>query len=226
MIAMAGHVGEPGPGPDVEALAGGRAAGVRRMVVGLALDVGLPVAVYYALRLLGASELTALVAATAAAGLRIVWGLLRWRSINQFATIMLLVYGVGVVLALTVADPRVLLLRTSLITASVAALFLVTAAVGRRPLTLAAMQSFAPAQAQRMAEQYRTDPGVRRGFRMTSVVWGVGLLAEAVARVPIVLLLPVDVAVGAAEALFVTVMVALGAWNVWYLRQVRDHFSV
>lgn len=200
--------------------------GVRRMVTGLLLDVGLPVAVYYGLRLAGASELTALIAATAAAGLRIGWDLVRRRTFNQFASVMLLVYGIGLVLAVTTADPQVILLRTSFVTASVAALFLVTAAVGRRPLTLAAMQSFVPAKAEEMAEQYRTDPDVRHGFRLNSVVWGVGLLVEAIVRIPVVLLLPVDIAVAAAEGLFVVTMLGLGAWNVWYLRSVRDHFSV
>lgn len=201
-------------------------SGVRSMVTGLAWDVGLPVATYYVLHLLGVDDLVALLAATAVAGARITWDLVRRRTLNQFATVMLLVYGIGLVLALVTGDPRMILLRASLVTASVAAVFLVTAAIGRRPLTLAAMQSFVPAKADEMAEQYRTDPDVRHGFRMTSTVWGVGLLAEAIARIPVVLLLPVEVAVGAAEVLFVATMLGLGAWNVWYLRSVRDHFTV
>ena len=197
--------------------------GVRRMVTGLGLDVGLPVGTYYVLHLLGVGDLVALLAATAVAAARISWDLVRRRTLNQFATVMLVVYGVGLALALFTGDARTILLRTSLITAGVAAVFLVTAAVGRRPLTLAAMQSFAPARAGEMAEQYRTDPDVRRGFRLSSTVWGVGLLTESVARVPLVLLLPVEVAVGATEALFVATMLGLGAWNVRYLRGAREH---
>ncbi|MFR9807197.1 hypothetical protein ACL02T_33595 [Pseudonocardia sp. RS010] len=81
---------------------------------------------------------------------------------------MLLVYGIGFVLALATGDPRTLLLRNSLITASVGVVFLVTAI---------------------------------RGHRLSSTVWGIGLIVEALVRIPVVYLLPVDVSVGATEAL-------------------------
>ncbi|GAA4535365.1 hypothetical protein GCM10023175_00800 [Pseudonocardia xishanensis] len=48
---------------------------------------------------------------------------------------------------------------------------------------------------------------------LISTVWGVGLLAEAVIRVPLVHLLPVDVAVGVTEVLFAGTFVLLIAWN-------------
>jgi hypothetical protein len=51
-------------------------------------------------------------------------------------------------------------------------------------------------------------------------VWGVGLLAEAVLRIPLVVLLPVDIGVGASEGLFVATFVALMVWNGWYIGRV------
>lgn len=200
--------------------------GLKRTAGGLAWDVGLPVAVFYALYLLGVEERAALLAAAGAAATRIVASALRHRTLNQFALLMLLVYGLGFALAFVTGDPRALLLRSSVTTAAVGAVFLVTAAVGRRPLTLTAMQSFAPGSADRLARQYREDPGVRRGFRLVAVVWGTGLLAESVVRIPLVYLLPLPVAVGVTEALFVATMLALGAWNAWYLHRVRDAFTV
>lgn len=188
---------------------------------GLAWDIGLPVATYYVLHLLGATDWVALLAAAGVAAIRIGWVALRRRTLNQFAAVMLLVYGMSFALALVTGDPRTLLLKNSLITAGVAAVFLVTAARGRRPLTLTAMQSVDPAAGERLAERYRTDPDVRRGVRLTSYAWGAGLLAEAVVRVPMVYLLPVEVAVGATEALLIVTLLALGGWNAWYLRSVR-----
>jgi hypothetical protein len=44
--------------------------------------------------------------------------------------------------------------------------------VGNRPLTLAAKQSWAPEEAKALAEEYASDPAVRRGSRFTSLVWG------------------------------------------------------
>ena len=200
---------------------------VLTMLRGLLWDVGLPVLTYYALHLLGAGDWVALLAASAVAAGRIGWTVLRHRALNQFATVMLLVYGIGLLLALVTGDPRALLLKNSLITAAVGAVFLATAIHGRRPLTLSAMQSFAPDRAAFLAERYRTDPEVRHGFRLTSVVWGVGLLAEAVLRLPLVYLLPIEVGVGATERLLIATFVLLGAWNAWYMRRhtpegVRD----
>ncbi|WP_281688824.1 VC0807 family protein [Pseudonocardia thermophila] len=188
---------------------------------GLGLDVGLPVAAYYVLRLLGASDWVALLAASAAAAVRIAWSAVRSRELNAFATVMLLVYGIGFALAFATGDPRTMLLRTSLITAGVAAVFLVTAARGKRPLTLTALQSFNPGRSQQLQHEYDTKPEVRRGYRLSSAIWGGGLLAEAVLRIPLVYLLPIDVAVGATEALAVVAIVALMGWNVWYVARAR-----
>jgi hypothetical protein len=192
------------------------------MIRGLAWDVGLPVLTYYALHLLGATDWVALLAATAVAGLRIGWDAVRHRRLNQFAVVMLLIYGIGLVLALVTGDPRALLLKSSLVTAAVGAVFLATAVIGRRPLSLSALQSFQPDKAELFAERYRSDPDVRHGFRLTSTVWGVGLLAEALLRLPLVYLLPIDIGYGASEALFVAAFVVLIGWTVWYMRRGAD----
>lgn len=199
---------------------------MRTMATGLLLDVGLPVATYYALHLLGVSDWVALLAAAAAALVRLGVVAVRHRRLNQFALIMLLVYGLGVLLALASGDARALLLRNSLITVSIGLLFLVTGLHGRRPLTLTALQSFWPTRAERMARQYDRHPRVRRGFRLAAVVWGTGLIAESAARVPLVSLLPVEVAVAATEGLLVLVIALLGTWTAWYLRRHRDVFEL
>lgn len=191
------------------------------MLRGLALDVGLPVLAYYGLHLLGASDWAALLAGTGVAAARIAWSAVRARQLNPFATVMLLVYGAGFALAFVTGDPRAILLRSSLITGGVGLVFLVTAIRGRRPLTLAALQSFAPVKAAEAQREFDTVPGVRRGHRLSSTVWGVGLLAEAVVRIPLVYLLPVEIAVGATEVLFIGAFVVLMTWNGWYVARAR-----
>jgi hypothetical protein len=208
------------PLPAVQRTADSRRGAYLAMARGLAWDVGLPVATYYALHLAGATDWVALLAATAVAAARTLWGSVRHRTLNQFATVMLLVYGIGLLLAFVSGDPKALLLRSSLVTAAVGAVFLVTAIRGRRPLTLAAAQSFMPARAAALTDMYEGDPDVRKGFRFTSAVWGVGLLAEAVLRIPLVVLLPVEVGVGASEGLFIAAFVGLMTWNGWYIGRV------
>jgi hypothetical protein len=197
------------------------APGPRAMLRGLALDVGLPVLAYYLLHVLGASDWAALLAGSGVAAARIVGSAARTRRLNPFATVKLLVYGGGFALAFATGDPRTLLVRSSLITASVGTVFLVTAVRGRRPLTLAAMQSFAPGKAAEAQQEYDTDPDARRGHRVSSTVWGVGLIAEAIVRVPLVYLLPIEIGVGATEGLFIGTFVALMVWNGWYVARAR-----
>lgn len=188
---------------------------------GLAWDVGLPVVAYYALHLLGVADWPALLAASAVAAARVVWGAVRQRSLNVFATVMLLVFGLGVVLGLLSGDPRFLLLKNSIVTGALGLTFLVSVVVGT-PLTLAAMQSFQPARREQIRREYDTEPSARRGHRVSSTVWGLGLLTEALVRVPLVFLLPVSVMVGVGEALSVVTVGGLIAWTVRYAKRARD----
>jgi hypothetical protein len=192
-----------------------RAAGMLR---GLGWDVGLPLVAYYGLHLLGVDDWTALLVATAVAGVRIVVGMLRDRELNPFATVMLVVFGLGVVLALVSGDARFVLLKNSIITGAVGLVFLVTTVVGR-PLTLSASKSFQPERGAEMDEMYRTNPGVRHAHRLSSAVWGAGLLVEALVRVPLVYALPISVMVGLSEALSLATFAGLIGWTVWYARR-------
>jgi hypothetical protein len=190
----------------------------RLMLRGLAWDVGLPVVGYYALHLAGVSDFVALLVATGLAGVRIVWVAVRERALNPFATVMLVVFGIGLVLALVSGDPRFLLLKNSIVTGAIGLVFVGTTLWGT-PLTLAASQSFQPARKAELRHEYETDPHVRHGHRLSSTVWGVGLILEALVRVPLVFLLPIDVMVGLGEAMTIAVIGGLLAWNISYVRR-------
>lgn len=194
---------------------------VKAMLRGLAWDVGLPVVAFYVLSWLGVSDWAALLTASCLAGLRVIWGIVRERALNPFATVMLIVFGLGLALSFVTGDPRFLLVVKSLVTGAIGLVFLVTALRGRRPLTLAAQQSWSPATADDLACEYAANPAVRRGHRLSSTVWGLGLLAESLLRVPIVYLLPLDVAVGASSALLVVTLLALLCWNARYVARAQ-----
>ena len=93
-------------------------------MTGLLFDAGLPLLSYYGLRLAGASEWTALLGATLIAGARVGWVALRSRKITLFGALMVVVFGVGLVMAATIGDPRILLLRNSVSSALVGSAFL------------------------------------------------------------------------------------------------------
>lgn len=188
------------------------------MIRGLVWDVGLPALAYYVLHLLGASDWVALLAGTLAAGLRLVWVAARDRALNPFAAVMLIVFGLGLALSFVTGDARFLLLVKSLTTGVVGLFFLGTVIGGGRPLTLAAQQSWQPDLAGELGREYATDPDVRRGHRYLSTVWGLGLIAEALLRVGVVLLLPVSVAVGVSTALLVLTIAGLTMWTVRFVK--------
>jgi hypothetical protein len=109
-----------------------------------------------------------------------------------------------------------MLVKHSAMSAAVGLAFLITAYRGR-PLTLAAQQSVQPGRAGELAAAYAANPLVRRGHRVASQVWGVGLLAEALVRVVLVYALPVPVMVGLSTVLTVVTVGALFAWNARYV---------
>jgi hypothetical protein len=185
---------------------------------GVVADIGLPLVAYYSLHALGASDRTALTAAAIAAGVRLVWEALRRRHLTWFASIMLAIFGMGAVLTLTGGDPRTILLKDSAGTALVGLAFLFSLA-GRTPLTLEATRTWRPDRAERVARLYRSDPRVRRVFRVATLGWGVGMLGESLVRVPLVYLFPIDVMVGLSTVLMIGAMAGLVVWNAVYVRR-------
>ncbi|MDT7744718.1 MAG: hypothetical protein QOE59_3796, partial [Actinomycetota bacterium] len=151
-------------------------------LVGLAWDIGLPLVGYYAMHALGASDWTALLVATGLAGARLLWVFARSRRITWFGAVMLAVFGIGLVLAVVGGDPRFILLKDSFTTGGVGIVFLLSL-LAARPLTFAALQSWQPAKAAELDVIWDAAPAVRRTFRVSAIVWGVGLLLEAGLRV-------------------------------------------
>jgi hypothetical protein len=192
-------------------------------LVGLAWDVGLPLVGYYGMHALGASDGTALLVATGLAGVRLLWVFARSRRVTWFGVVMLAVFGIGLVLAVVGGDPRFILLKDSFTTGGVGIVFLLSL-LAARPLTFAALQSWQPAKAVELDAMWDDEPGVRRTFRISAIVWGVGLLLEAGLRVPLIYVLPIDVAVGASTGMQIVAFTALGVWNAVYaIRAERRH---
>jgi hypothetical protein len=190
--------------------------GLTSMIRSMAWDLGLPVATYYGLHALGAGDTTALLAGTGVAGLRMAWVAVRSRSLSPFSAVMAAVFGVGLLFTLLTGDPRFMLIKHSAMAAVIGGLFLITAFRGR-PLTLSAQQTFQPAKAGELASAYASSPAVRRGHRTASLVWGGGLLAEAVIRVALVYALPISVMVGVSTALTIVTFAALIGWNARFI---------
>jgi hypothetical protein len=182
-----------------------------RPLLGLLWDAGIPVLGFYTLQILGASDWAALLAATLFAGARVFWVALRTRRITWFAAMMMLVFGVGLGLAFVVGDPRLMLAKNSVGGALIGVSFLASLAT-KRPLTLIAFQTWRPREADALADAYQNDTAVRRVFRRSAWVWGIGMILEAALRIPLIYLVPLSVSVGASAALSA---VAIGGLAIW-----------
>lgn len=185
---------------------------------GVVWDLGATIGVYFGLRAFGVSERTALLVATLVAASRLGWVALRRREITWFGALMLAVFGLGLLLTFVAGDVRFLLIKDSVVTSGVSLVFLLSAF--GRPLTLSAAQTSQPWRAAALAEMYETRPDQRRRFVISSVVWGVGLLAESVVRIPLVLTLPVDTMVVLSEVLLWATIAALMTWSAIYTRSM------
>src|SRR4051794_13362230 len=191
----------------------------RRIIArGLARDVGIPVVVYYVLHLNGVNDRIALLSATLVAGARVVWDAVRARTLNPFSLLIMIMFGLGLALTFATGDPRFLLLKDSITTAVLGGAFLLAALLGR-PLTISALQAWQPAHAEVMAQRFQSAPLTRHRHLLTSAVWGVGLLIEAVVRVPLIYLLPIQVMVGLSALLMIGTLGALILWTGWYVRR-------
>jgi hypothetical protein len=183
-------------------------------------DAGLSLIAYFVMRALGQSEYLALLAGSVAALLRVLFVAVKNRKFDVFAGFMMAVFAVGLSLSLLTGDPKFLLLKESFGTAAAGLLFLGSCVIGRPLIFHAAKRIAAPTPEQdtEWEQRWANLPGFRRPFTVMSAVWGCGLLAEAIVRVPLVFLLPTDVMVVGSTVMFLATMAGLAIWNGRYVR--------
>jgi hypothetical protein len=181
-------------------------------------DIGLPIAAYFGLRLAGATETVALLAAGGTSLLRIGWTLARERRFDGFAGIMALVFGIGLGLSYVTGDDRLVLASKSVTTLAISVALFASLAVGKPAAFGVAVRFGAGDDAERAHwhRLYDTVPSFRRVYVVMTAVWAVVMLIESVVRIPVIYLLPADTAVPASYAVLgVAIAVNLG-WAAWY----------
>ncbi|MFE0350772.1 VC0807 family protein [Streptomyces griseoluteus] len=181
----------------------------------LLIDVALPLGSYYVFKeALGMSTFAALAWSSVGPALRTVWSLVRKRSANGLALLILTVNVVGLVLSFVSGDPRLMLAKDGAVSSTVALGILVSVALGR-PMMTEGMKPFLvkgdPAREgawQRLTTGAAAgSAGFRRKERLFSLVWGVALLIECAARVVGAYTVPVDTMVWLGGVLMAVVMV-------------------
>lgn len=202
----------------------------REMVIGLVItvvfDVGLSIAVFSVAKNLGASDLAAYLYSAIGPLLGMAAEFIRHRRIDIVGLVILAIIVLSV--AVTVIgsdDPTVLLLKDSALTGGLGVLILASLTpLFRRPLMYYMGRKFGTDGTEAGAAWWESlwqYPSFRHSQRMITGVWGVGYLAEAVAKVIWVLILPFDTAYLLNQVVPLVITVALMGWTIWYANRTR-----
>ncbi|MER6386293.1 VC0807 family protein [Streptomyces sp. NPDC001250] len=186
----------------------------------LILDVAVPLGSYYLLKDgFGMSTFAALAWSSVVPAVRTVWSLGKERRANGLAVLILVVNVVSLLLSFVSGDPRLMLAKDSVVSSTVAIGILVSVVLGK-PMMTAGMKPFLiKGDAAKEAAWQRLVSGAaagsaafRRKERTFSVVWGLALLAECVARAVGAYTIPLDTMVWLGTVIMIGAMAV--AWIV------------
>lgn len=213
--AAAAPVPAPAPPPT----------GLKRQLALLVLDVGAPIGLYYGLRAAGLSNLVALGAGAIVPAVGVVIQLITRRRLDGVGGVVVISVLTTIALSLITDSPRFLLARDGFITALWGLWFLATlrARWARQPAAFALarplMEGRRPFGTASWDEVWAREPAFQKIWRVSTIIWGAGLLADAVLRVLMSYTLPVGVVPGLGGALWpVTFIVIQVVTNVYYHR--------
>lgn len=164
-----------------------------------AVDVGVPIALYYVLRGLGVPAQNALLISSFVPGVSVVTSLVRRRRPDPVALFMTVLILISSAVSLLVHDPRFLLAKDGGFTA-VAGIWFLTTVRARRPIvftfTRVLLEGRTGPRKVSWDVLWEQLPAFRRVWRVATVIWGVGLLVDAAVRVVMAYTLPIDVVPG------------------------------
>ncbi|MEU7639264.1 MULTISPECIES: VC0807 family protein [unclassified Streptomyces] len=161
----------------------------------LVVDAGIPMAAYYVLSSgFGLTDVAALAWSSVVPALRTVWGLVRERTVNGLALLILVVNAVGLATSALTGDARLMMAKDGGVSSVVGIAVLLSVCAGR-PLMTAALKPWVTKgspEADAAWDRLRADSArFGRLERRFSTIWGSVLLTECVVKVAGAYLLPV-----------------------------------
>jgi hypothetical protein len=183
----------------------------------LIVDVAVPLGSYYFFKgAFGMSTFAALAWSSVVPAVRTVWSVVKERRVNGLAALILVVNVVGLALSFVSGDPRLMLAKDGAVSSTVGIGILVSVALGRPMMTAGLKPFLVKGDAAREAawERLASGTAVRsaeflRKERVFSVIWGLVLVVECVARVVGAYTIPVATMVWLSSLLLV-VAISLG----------------
>lgn len=200
--------------------ADGEPARLRGQLALYVIDIGAPIALYYLLHGAGVSNLVALSAGAAVPACSALVALLTKRRADGVALLVLATFLISIGTSVVAHNPRFLLAKEGLIT-GVWGVWFIASVAARRPAAFVFARPLM--EGRRVFAAYSWDAlwqaqsAFRRIWRISSVIWGAALLADAAIRVAMSYSLPVHVVPGLSGILWpVTFVVIQIVTNVYY----------
>ncbi|MGH2874526.1 MAG: VC0807 family protein [Solirubrobacteraceae bacterium] len=209
-------------------MAGRERAGAQRprnasgQLLRFVIDIGGPIALYYWLHGLGASNLLALSAGAVIPVCSASFGLLTARRADPVALLVLATIAASILASVIAHNARFLLAKEGVLTGVWGAWFIASVRARRpaafvfaRPL-MEHRRVFGTSNWDALWDQ---QPAFRQIWRTSSVIWGAAMLLDAVTRVAIAYTLPIHTVPAIGGALWpVTLIVIQIVTNVYYHR--------
>ncbi|MFJ5674062.1 VC0807 family protein [Streptomyces sp. NPDC093097] len=222
---MATHQTAPGTDTAPAAAAttaGNRTAALRRRLAAqLLFELVLPLGSYYGLRAAGAGQWLSMVAGGLLLLPWIGYGIVRRRRVEAMAVFSLSLVVVGTLLSLVSGSPRVLMIRDSWLTAAIG-LWVLGTLLTRRPFIMTASRGIVIAKVGEAGlveweARWDAEPTFRHHLRLVTAVWGAVFLLDAVLRVVLAYMIPVDAFPLTSTVLWLALLGGLLTWHNWYL---------
>ena len=188
----------------------------RRLLLGVVWDILVPIALYYGLRAAGVSVFVALLAGAFLPALTTVVQWLRTRSLEGMAGFVAGTMLLGIAATLVSGSPRFLLAKDGWLT-GVAGLWFLTSIRARRPLLFHGGRPLLEGRFRSDGTSWdalwEREPAFRRIWRVSTAIWGVAMLLDAVVRVVMAYTLPMDLVPGLGAVLWPVTLVLLQLVN-------------
>jgi hypothetical protein len=171
----------------------------------LAIEIAVPLGVYYGLHSLGVNDFTALALSGVFPLARTLFQFARNRTINGLALVVLVTNVVGMLLTFVSGDARMMIAKDS-IGSGITGLVILISAFTAQPIMTKALRPFLThGQADHEGAWDRLQGNRRFGtvLRRSSYIWGVGFMLESTVRVIGAFTLPVSTMVWLSTVIFV-----------------------
>jgi hypothetical protein len=202
---------------------------LRAMLPSLVIDALCPLLAYQFLKhYTSASDIVALSVGAVFPALNSLQSLVRQRHLDIIGILVLIGIAGSVIPLFFGGSPRFLLIRESFTGAVIGVAFLISLLLPRPLIFYIARQFTGNNQPERAAVFDGTwrAPAIRFGFRLMTLVWGVGTLGEFVLRVIMAVTLPIATVLAAAAVIFPAIYLSMMGWTMLYSRRLRQRFQL